>query len=146
MEEFQFNVKQESQRKNKDKGLLIGIISFCIILIISMVIVLVGIGDDESGSRKSKIEITNARIEVEYSEYLGYSAVIKGVATNITNTKFSYVSIEYAVYDSSGNNLGTAYDNISNLYSGDTWQFECNLFYYGDKKPVSFKLVEIITW
>ncbi len=95
---------------------------------------------------KPKLEVSGTSLSVEYSEYLGYSATITGVAKNTSNKNYSYVSVEFSVYDTNGNNLGTAIANINNLSSGDTWQFEANLFSFPSSRPTSYKLVDITAW
>lgn len=68
-----------------------------------------------SSESEPKLKVSSTTLSVEYSEYLGYSAKIKGVAKNTTNRNYSYASVEFSVYDASGNNLGTALANINNL-------------------------------
>ncbi len=96
--------------------------------------------------KKGKLEVSNASLSVEYNEYLGYSAKVTGIVRNNTGKDYSYVQIEYAIYDANGNNLGTALDNINNLAAGDTWNFEANLFSFPSARPVTFKFIEIDGW
>ncbi len=103
------------------------------------------IGDLIGGGTTSKpnLEIIGElNMSYEYSSYLGYSAEIKGIVKNNSNKTYSYVAIEFAVYDVNGNNIGTALDNINNLYPGDTWAFTANLF-ISETQPKSCKLVEL---
>lgn len=95
---------------------------------------------------KPKLDITNVSLYVDYNEYLGYSAKITGVAKNTSKKNYSYASVEFSVYDSSGNNLGTALANINNLSSGDSWRFEANLFSFPNTRPTHYKLVDINVW
>lgn len=46
-----------------------------------------------------------------------------GILKNNTDKDKSYVQIEFPVYDSDGNKLGSAFDNISGLKAGTTWKF-----------------------
>lgn len=85
-------------------------------------------------------------MSITYNEYLGYSATIKGVAVNTSGHDLSYASVEFSVYDASGNNLGTALANINNLGQGDSWRFEAALFDFPSTRPDSYKLVEIIAY
>ena len=93
-----------------------------------------------------KLNISGCTLSVEYNEYLGYSTTIKGLAKNNSKKNYSYASVEFSVYDSAGNNLGTALANINNLASGDSWSFEASLFSFTSTRPTSFKLVEINAW
>ena len=82
----------------------------------------------------------------DYSEYLGYTVTIEGTAKNTSSRNYSYVQIEFVVYDVNGNNLGTALANINNLGSGDTWSFEAMLLSFPSTRPGSYKLVEITAY
>lgn len=120
-----------------------------LIVIVSIVVCLVSYFAFDallSTDNTPKLDISGTTLSVEYNEYLGYSATIKGVAKNNTRKNYSYVSVEFSVYDSAGNNLGTALANINNLASGDSWNFEASLFSFPSTRPTSFKLVEIIAW
>lgn len=49
---------------------------------------------------------------------------ISGIIKNTTGKTFSSVSISFTLYDSAGNQVGTAFDRIDNLAGGNTWKFE----------------------
>jgi hypothetical protein len=49
---------------------------------------------------------------------------VTGKLKAINDKSYSYVQIEFGLYDQNGNKVGTASDNISNLGSGVTWQFD----------------------
>lgn len=95
---------------------------------------------------KPDLEISGTSLSVEYTELLGYSAKVVGIAKNPISKNYSYASVEFSIYDSAGNNLGTAIANINNLSSGDTWHFEATLFSFPSTRPASFKLVDITVW
>ena len=138
-------VKSKKDFKNWINFLKIGIVS---ILLIGFTCLNGCFLADESYSEtsnknKEKLNISNVAMSVDYSSYLGYSAKITGTAKNSSGKNYSYVSIEYTVYDEEGNNLGTAIDNINHLANGDTWKFEANLFSYPNTRPTSYKLVDI---
>jgi hypothetical protein len=52
--------------------------------------------------------------------------IIEGEVKNITDTTFSFVMIEFILYDSSGNQIGTAMDTINSLRGGNTWRFSAS--------------------
>ena len=137
-------VKENEDVKLKNNKKTSGIIIAVVIGVILFGVVL-GLLVSNSNS-EGKLQPTNLKLSTEYNEYLGYSASVSGLIKNTTNHDFSYVSIEFAIYDSSGNNLGTALDNINNLLAGDTWSFEATLFNFPSTKPVSYKLIEINAW
>ena len=97
-------------------------------------------------ANNEKLEVSGITMTVSYNEYLGYSVKIAGVAKNTSGRALSYASVEFSVFDSSGNNLGTALDNISNLGDGDTWRFEATLFSFPKVKPTAWKLADINAW
>lgn len=144
MEKMNLGLDNSSQHnKSKKKKLWIGIIGFGILFIILISIASSLLGNSSSSTSKTKLEISNVQLVTDYTEYLGYSASIKGSAKNVTKRDFSYASIEYAVYDENGNNLGTAIDNINNLLSGDTWSFEATLLSFPSTRPLTYKLIDI---
>lgn len=146
MEELNLELENGSQNnRSKKKKIWIGIIGFTILLIL-VISITVGMTDSSTSTSNSKLEITNVQMSVDYTEYLGYSVSITGTAKNVTKRDFSYASVEFAVYDEAGNNLGTALDNINNLLDGDTWQFDATLFGFPSTRPVTYKLIEISTY
>ena len=141
MEEI--DLEKEPKTKNKPNKniwiiLLVSLITFiaCYFIIDAII----------NTTSKQKLDITNVSLYVDYNEYLGYSAKITGVAKNTSKKNYSYASVEFSVYDSSGNNLGTALANINNLSSGDSWRFEANLLSFPNTRPTYYKLVDINVW
>ena len=131
--------KNDNKNINIKKWIIILALVGISILIFSLGLTLL----KESGP---EIEIVNSTLSVEYNEYLGYSAVITGVAKNPTKRKYSYASIQFSLYDANGNNLGTALASINNLGGGETWNFEATLLSFPGAKPVNYKVSEIVTW
>lgn len=52
------------------------------------------------------------------------SKYIKGILKNDTDDDKGYIQISFTLYDSDGNNIGTAVTNTNNLKAGGTWKFE----------------------
>ena len=139
MEENNIEVDSSKFKNNHNRNLLL-IGAFVVIAIIVTIVLVVSLSKSES---KPKLTVSDTHISVTYNDYLGYTATITGVAENTSGQNLSYASVEFSVYDSSGNNLGTAMANINNLGKGDTWRFEATLFSFPSTRPTSFKLVEI---
>ncbi len=100
--------------------------------------------NDEISSPSKEYYISdNPSIEVEYNEYLGYSVSIKGRLQNLKR-KTVYVSVTYNLYDNAGCIIGSVWDNHGDLPQNEFWQFDATVGYYGNIKPVSFKLAEVI--
>lgn len=74
----------------------------------------------EPAQPKEKYTITNEELDTSNP----YSASITGVLTNNTDRDYSYVQVEYILYDGAGNQIGSAWANINNLKAGGTWKFE----------------------
>lgn len=84
----------------------------------------------------SKFTLTN---DSGNSDDFWYS--ITGDVTNNTSSDYSYVSVEFNVYDSDGNQIGNCFDSTNNLEAHGTWKIEalCD----GDVKNIkSYKLIE----
>lgn len=96
-----------------------------------------------TGSTNSYEIVGTPTMNVEYSEYLGYSAEISGVLKNTSKRDWSYCQVEFAIYDSNDYNLGTALDNINNLRSGDSWNFNASLFSFPETKPYKWVLIDV---
>ena len=67
-------------------------------------------------------------IKANYSYGVFVNQNIVGTIKNISGKTYSYVSIEFNLYDSSGNQIDTAIDFISNFKSGNTWKFEAGIW------------------
>lgn len=139
MNEVSFNTETPKNNNTNKKAIIaivIGIIVFSIIIAVIVVAV-------EGESDKRTVDVSNTSLSVSYSELLGYSASISGVAKNNTGKDLSYVQIEFSVYDSAGNNVGTALANINNLGAGDTWRFEATLLSFPNTRPSNYKLADV---
>lgn len=104
-------------------------------------------GGDGGGSTSEELAVEGTpKMEVEYSEYFGYSVTITGTLKNNTKKKYDYVSITYTLYDKDGNNLGTAMDNMNYLAAGETWKFSAKTMGWVDTEPVSCKCSNITSF
>ncbi len=150
MEETKLDINTENVQRNKKIVpiilSIIGAIVLFAIVFFTVDCVMSGESSVNSNGLNTKLEVTNLSLTVDYSEYLGYSAVVTGTAKNVSGKNLSYASVEFSIYDSYGNNLGTALANINNLATNDTWQFEAHLFSYPSTEPVRCKLVKIYAW
>lgn len=104
-----------------------------------------GTGDGASSqTSSSKFEIVGeTNCTYDYNEYLGYTCEITGILKNNTSLSYSYVNIEFSVYDEDGNNLGTALDSVNNIGSGETWSFSATLLDFPSSRPASYRLKDI---
>ena len=65
---------------------------------------------------------------------------ISGTIRNKSTKKLGYISVTFAVYDSSGNNLDSAETFFSDLGPRETWRYEALIL---DNDAASFKLTAI---
>lgn len=82
-------------------------------------------------------------MEKSYTEGLGWSCHITGALVNNTSSKYSYVEIQFTVYDSDDYNLGSALANMNNLGGKEKWKFDAVLLSFPETEPARFKLAEI---
>lgn len=77
-----------------------------------------------------------------------YSYKITGTIKNNKNKEYTYVSVEFYVYDTEGNLLDTCLGNNSGLEANGSWKFTASCFFSdGNASDVaSYKLKEITKW
>ena len=68
---------------------------------------------------------------------------ITGIVRNTSGKDLSSVSIYFDLYDSSGNQIGSATDYISNLSANGTWSFEATGY---EEKVARFEFRSISSW
>lgn len=83
-----------------------------------------------------KFEITEAKMY-----FNGSKVTIAGKCKNLTNDTTS-ITIEYAIFDYEGNNIGTAFAYVKNIGSGETAYFQAELL-RPTKSPYTYKLVKV---
>ena len=136
----------------KKQGMPIWLI---IILVIIGIGVISSIGSENSSSNNDNPSgVTNNTEKISLlDDYIGrveseYSYEISGTLKNNTSTNYSYVQIEFYVYDEDGNMLDTCLGNNSGLEANGTWKFTASCFFTngGSNKVASYKLKEITQW
>jgi hypothetical protein len=65
---------------------------------------------------------------------------IRGVIRNKSTKKLNYISVTFAVYDSSGNRLDPASAFFGELGPGETWRYEALIL---DNDAATYKLVGV---
>lgn len=69
---------------------------------------------------------------------------IEGIIKNNTEKDYSYVQVEFCLYDEDGNQIGTALDNINDLKAGATWKYKATPL--TTEKFVRYEFSEIGGW
>lgn len=137
---------ENNEEKNKQVR---NLWSTVILIILGVIGVTFGIYNllDSNTSNSGKIELTSSKMNCTYNYLMeGWETEIIGTIKNNTEKNYSYVSVEFSIYDSSGNNLGTIMTNMNNLDAGETWRFSAESFEWYDLEPKSYKLKDISYW
>lgn len=71
--------------------------------------------------------------------YTEFATTVTGRVRNNTDRRFRYVQITFALYDTAGNQVGTALANIAGLEPGAIWKFKA----VGLTPATRFKLSEL---
>lgn len=75
----------------------------------------------------------------------GFAYYIDGYIKNNTDKNYNYVQVDFTVYDSEGNTIGSCLDNNSGLEANGRWKFSA--ICTGDVENIaSYKLNEISKW
>ena len=80
-----------------------------------------------------------------YSDEYGFAYYIEGNVKNNTSHNYSYVQIQFNVYDENDSIIGSCLDNINNLEANGSWRIKaiCS----GEAKSVkSYKLTGFTSW
>lgn len=96
-----------------------------------------------SGELKEATEKFTLQSDEMTTDSIG-SCYIEGTIQNNTNKSYTYVQVTFNLYDASGNQLGTAVDNINNLEPNATWKYKA--IGLTTEKVTSYKFVEITGW
>ena len=82
---------------------------------------------------KPSLEVLDYRWAVE--EYGTHYIV--GTVQNNSDRQYSYVSVEFNIYDGQGNQVGSTLDNVNNLEPHGTWKFKALV---SEKEATAFRL------
>lgn len=110
-------------------------------------------GDEKTGTTKNKTNKTSEKFTLldGHSGFAGDYDIgyyVEGYVQNNTDKEYSYVSIEFNLYDSEGAIIGTATDSVSNLESNGKWKFKALSLTTSEETTsiASYKLKEITGW
>ena len=96
-------------------------------------------------STDEDVVLQSSSISCKYNEYLGYEVFVSGVVKNVGEMDCDYVEIEFSLYNSAGEKIGTTWTNVSGLKAGESWRFQ-TITEYLDERVVSYELSEITSW
>lgn len=142
----------------KKQGMPVWLIIILVIVGISIIISFSS--GDNSSSNENQTGTTNSK-ENKTTEnftlldgHTGYAGdynlgyYVEGYVQNNKDKEYSYVSIEFNLYDAEGALIGTAYDNVSNLEPNGKWKFKASSLTTSEETAsiASYKLKEITGW
>jgi uncharacterized protein YcfL len=120
--------RQEAKNKIKAKNTSIGCLVFIGIAIILYIIGSSGTNKTSTTSSSAVINNSSKVAELEVikyeAKYINYNAHIVGTVKNNSAKEFSYVQVEFNLYDESGAQVGSTLDNTNNLEAYGTWKFD----------------------
>lgn len=134
------------KKQGKKKLLIILGVIIAIVLISSMS------GNNETeektGTTSNKEKFTLLEGYKGYTGDYDIGYYIEGYIQNNTEKEYSYVQVEFNLYDEEGALIGTALDNINNLEANSKWKFKAVSLLTSDEtsKVASYKLKEITGW
>ena len=82
-----------------------------------------------------------------YADDYGIAYYIEGKVKNNTSSDYTYVQVQFNVYDENGSIVGSCLDNINNLEGYGTWKIKAICTDAGDAKAIkSYKLTGFTSW
>lgn len=100
----------------------------------------------EERIRNGETELNNGKFTLKAGHkgyFDGFSYYIEGELVNNKSKKYSYVQIEFNLYDSNGVQLGSAIANINNLEANGTWKFKAIDLCGNSESIKSYKVVDV---
>lgn len=94
---------------------------------------------DKSGGTVSEVseDVRVENLNIKADE-LGRS--ITGTVVNTTEKSFTYVEVDFNLYDAAGNQVGDTMTNVQNLEPHGSWNFEARIL---EEKTASYRLTKV---
>lgn len=96
---------------------------------------------EEKPAQEEKKDYELTDVKVTEPDTIG-TVYVTGILKNNTDKDKSYVQVDFPVYDTDGNKLGSAFDNISDLKAGGTWNFKAMVLESSDQE-IDVKIDEV---
>lgn len=96
-------------------------------------------------AQKQSLELVGNVSMTSSGSYGYYTYTIEGVLKNVSGKKLSYAQVSFVIYDTAGNNIGSAFDNVNYIDANGTWRFKA--VYFGQEANIKYsKEPEISSW
>ena len=135
---------------NKKQGMPIWAI---ILLIIGAILIISSLFSSNESEEEQKGNTTTEKLTLldNHSGQVGnysWTYEITGTIQNNTDKDYSYVSVEFYIYDAEDNLLDTCLGNNSGLEANGKWKFTASCYFENSDadKVTSYKLKEISGW
>ena len=130
------------KQKNSTLRIILGII-----IVIIAIGVIAGSGNNSTNnSTGNTTTVATEKFTLVSSEMTSdsYGTYVEGTIKNNTDKSYSYVQVTFNLFDSEGNQLGTAIDNINNFQPNSTWKYKA--VGLTTEKAARCEFVEITGW
>lgn len=95
--------------------------------------------------QKQTLELVGNVTMTSSGGYGYYTYNIEGVLKNVSGKKLNYAQVTFVIYDTAGNNIGSAFDNVNYIDVNGTWKFKAT--YFGQEANIKYSPVpEISSW
>lgn len=95
--------------------------------------------------QKQALELVGDVTMSSSGSYGYYTYNIEGILKNVSGKKLNYAQVSFVIYDTAGNNVGSAFDNINYIDVNGTWKFSAT--YFGKEPKIKYSPApEITSW
>ena len=121
------------------------IIGFVVLMVGCAALFSTGVDTATEMGTETKVENNSPEAKYEFVEEpkmveKDYGTYIVGTIKNNSGMEKGYMEVTFTLYDTNGNNIGTALDNTNNLKDNGTWKFEAMVL---EDDVASFELNEV---
>lgn len=94
---------------------------------------------------KNSLELVGNVSVTSSGGYGYYTHYFEGILKNVSGRKLDYAQVSFVIYDTAGNNIGSAFDNVNFIDVNGTWKFKA--MYFGEEQRIKYNLEpEISSW
>lgn len=80
--------------------------------------------DEDTYEPPEGVSLVDSSMNVEEDDFGGMEVIVEGRVENETDEDLSYVEVIAIIYNDSGDVLGDAWTNVTELRAGETWAFD----------------------
>lgn len=96
-------------------------------------------------TQKKSLELVGNVTMTSSGSFGYYTYNIEGILKNVSGKRLDYAQVSFIIYDTAGNNIGSAFDNVNYIDVNGTWKFKAT--YFGQEPNIKYSTVpEISAW